>query len=339
MRAVNVRGRARLGRAVQVIVEGLERRQLLAGEPHVLSAQFLDESIPHKVRVTFDQDVSASLTKSDFFVRKEGSDSTRLSPNVFTLSYDTTTNAATLTYTGNGGELADGYYNATIYAEDVLNTSGQPLASLSSFDFTTMYGDVNHDGKSDSVDQAVIAATLQANSYNPASGGLSQGDANYDGIVSIDDFDSIGFTALPTLRGYGDRLTVYRTSSTTLELQWDDAPNETGYKLQSSTDGKFWSQFDYGVATNQTNYTFDNGDPFTDPIFFRVRAVLPTGETSKYSSARSEYNSNQVTDADRDRRVADQQPHRCVRNRVRGNNLPSVKIHTSGRVDIGSGDH
>jgi hypothetical protein len=161
--------------------------------PTVTASSFTFETSPHRLRFTFDQNVSASLGLDDFVVQQLPAGPT-VTPSG--LTYDTATNTATVTF---AGVLADGRYRATLLAAGVTNPSGTPLPSDHVLDFFFLNGDANHDERVNLDDFNVLAAN-----FGQSGRDFTQADFTYDGVVNLDDFNVLASrfgTNLPAARG------------------------------------------------------------------------------------------------------------------------------------------
>jgi RHS repeat-associated protein len=268
----------------------LEQRTLLSA-PHVIDTAFAYDTLPHRVSFQFDQDVSASLSTSDLYVHRYGFDAVRYASSYFSLSYDHATNVATFTRTGTG-KMATGYdYSATLYADDVTNAAGEPLAATSSFDFFYMSGDANHDRASN---QADIDIVLQSEASPPNPVLYSTGDFDYSGSVDATDESFVVWDSMRRLRKYGSTLSVWFRPDGKRELQWvDDCPYDNGYVIQACTDGKnfeTWAE----TAPGETSFV-DEWDPGTN-YYYRIRAKLGSNESaierSGFSAVKSAVSGN-----------------------------------------------
>ena len=170
-----------------------------APPPKVTASAFTFETAPVRLTFTFDEDVSASLSASDFFIRK--TDGTgQIIPTL--LPYDSNNNRITLTLPG---IPADGRYIVTLSSTGITNGAGGQLDGDANgtqgpdfnFDFFFITGDANHDGSVDFLDLAKLAQ-----SYNILDGQrtYSTGDFNYDGNTDFLDLALLAQrynTALP----------------------------------------------------------------------------------------------------------------------------------------------
>ncbi|MFT3784845.1 MAG: fibronectin type III domain-containing protein [Tepidisphaeraceae bacterium] len=276
--------------------DSLEGRALLSS-PHVIGSSFIYDELPHRVMFQFDQDVSASLSTNDLYVHRYGFDATRYPASRWSLTYDNATNVATFSWTGTTsghvGMMPSGFdYAATLYADDVTNADGEPLAATSSFDFFFMVGDANHDRASEQSDLDLV---LAGENSPPTSPLFSLGDYDYSGVIDADDEALVSFTTMKRLRKYGSTLSVYHRADDTRELQWiDDCPYDNGYIVQVSDDGKNFITLAQ-TAPNATSFVDDISDPSVQH-YYRIRAALGSNESaieaSGYSAAKSELDGN-----------------------------------------------
>jgi hypothetical protein len=150
--------------------------------PTVSSSQFLFQSGPRKITMTFNEDVSASLTADDLTVHNVDAN-TDLPAAATTLSWDAASNTATWTF----GTLPDANYHATLHASGVSDGAGNPLAADATLDFWFLNGDANRDR---SVSFADLVAVAQH--YGQVGGGtLAGGDMDGDGNVSFADLVTV----------------------------------------------------------------------------------------------------------------------------------------------------
>lgn len=144
--------------------------------PTVTNRQFLFETSPQRVQFTFDQDVGASVTASDFTITGPGT------VPVHTLAYNPTTRIATLTFAGN--VLPDGNYTVTLPANRVTNAQGNPNIVANALTFHVLAGDANRDRVVNFDDLVILAQN-----YGLSGKTFSQGNFNYspNGSVDFDD--------------------------------------------------------------------------------------------------------------------------------------------------------
>jgi glucose/arabinose dehydrogenase len=139
---------------------------------------------PHRLRFTFSEDVSESMTPDDLVLRNTTTN--QLVPaEHLALAYDPTTNTATFTFPGfASGILPDGRYMATLPASAVADRAGNALAADAGADFFFLQGDANYDARVNLGDFNVLAAN-----FGQSNRTFSEGDFNYDGTVNLTDFN------------------------------------------------------------------------------------------------------------------------------------------------------
>jgi hypothetical protein len=166
--------------------EGANKPQLVintieAVPPQVVSSEFDFSTSPHKLRWTFSEDVSASLSSADVVL-----ESITNPGNVLTLSnpsYDAGSNTATFDISP--AIVPDGRYAATLLASGVADAAANALLVDSPLSFFFLQGDFNHDGAVNLLDFNTLASNFGASS----GAAFAQGDANYDGSVNLLDFN------------------------------------------------------------------------------------------------------------------------------------------------------
>jgi type VI protein secretion system component Hcp len=131
---------------------------------------------PHRIEITFSEDVGASLAKSDLTIKSLGAGAPSI-PAITGFAYDPTSHIAVWTFASN---LLDGDYRATLTAGSVADAAGNPLA-LSTLDFFAFAGDANHDRTVDFNDLVALAQN-----YNTAGKTFAQGNFNYDPAGNVD---------------------------------------------------------------------------------------------------------------------------------------------------------
>jgi uncharacterized delta-60 repeat protein len=148
-----------------------------AGTPFTVSSAFLYETLPLQATFTFSQNVGASLGLSDFVITTSA---TTPVPTP-TLSYNTTLNTATLSWSA---PLADGFYGVRVKASGVFNAAGTHLNADSLNIFGVLAGDANRDGTVDFDDLVILAQN-----YDESGHTFSGGNFNYsaDGKVDFGD--------------------------------------------------------------------------------------------------------------------------------------------------------
>jgi hypothetical protein len=150
----------------------------------VTDSEFVFQTPPHRLRVTFSQDVSAaSLGLGDLtFVLVGPPSPPQLTPSA--VAYDPATRTVTFTLPPSGQQfLANGNYRATLAAGSVSDTSGNPLAAASVTNFFALTGDINRDRAVNGSDFAILAGN-----FGRTGMAYAQGDLNGDGSVNGSDF-------------------------------------------------------------------------------------------------------------------------------------------------------
>ena len=161
--------------------------QRYAVVPSVSASEFLFNAAPHRLRFTFDENVSASLGADDVVLENLTTGQT-IPSDQLSLAYDSATNTATFSYTGSGGGingvLPDGNYRATVLASGVTTPNGMPLASNHVLTFFFLNADANRDARVNLEDFNILAAN-----FGQSPRDFTQGDFNYDGAVNLSDFN------------------------------------------------------------------------------------------------------------------------------------------------------
>ena len=158
--------------------------RLLMPSVSVVESRFRYEAAPHAIVFRFDTDVSASLSLDDIIVRNTTT-SADISRSAMSLSYNSATNAATITFPGlGGGLLPDARFRATILAAGVVGAGGGTMAGDHVFDFFFLRGDANHDARVNLQDFNRLTAN-----FGQSPRDFTQGDFDYDGIVNLRDFN------------------------------------------------------------------------------------------------------------------------------------------------------
>ena len=164
--------------------------------PTVTASAFTFDStaVLPAVTVTFSESVTASLTTADFTVTNIGNPATTADDVVvpaanLKVSYNTTTNVATLNYTVDGTTAVtfpNGNYTVKLTASGVTDAAGNALAGGDlTFNFFALSGDADRNRSVDSVDFAKLIAN-----FGPGTGKtFTQGDFNFDGAISSVDFN------------------------------------------------------------------------------------------------------------------------------------------------------
>ncbi len=147
--------------------------------PQVVGQAF-DFETRQAVVFTFDQDVSAFLTRSDYTLLNTTT-GTAIDNDAGVLSYNATSNEATLLLTG---ELPNGNYTLAIDAGDIANSAGVPASGEPIvLDFFVLAGDANRDRTVDLAD-----FTRLRNNFGSTAATFSDADFNLDGVVDLADF-------------------------------------------------------------------------------------------------------------------------------------------------------
>jgi Bacterial Ig-like domain/Dockerin type I domain len=149
--------------------------------PLVTASGFVYETSPHRITMTFSEDVQATLAAPDLLVQKlgEGGGATSLP----TLDYSAATRTATFSFSSYpGGQLPDGNYRATIPAGAVADAAGNPMAAFT-LDFFVLAGDLNRDRFVNGADFSILAANFGKSGQTYA-----DGDVTGDGSVNGSDF-------------------------------------------------------------------------------------------------------------------------------------------------------
>jgi hypothetical protein len=163
--------------------------------PQFVSGEFLFESLPHQVRMSFNQDVGASLSAGDFSVRRD--DTGAVVPGL-SLVYSAAPPMASLNFSTG---LAEGNYTATAAAAGINNFAGIPLSADGTVRFFVLPGDANRDRAVNLNDFTILAANFGQNGRV-----FSQGNFNYSagGAVNLDDFTILAAQFGKTLPAAGD---------------------------------------------------------------------------------------------------------------------------------------
>lgn len=152
--------------------------------PKVTSAAFIYDAGPQKLRYTFSEDVSASLSTADIYVIDT---TTYQSFTPTGVTYDRAANSAVFTF---GAMLPNGNYRAYLFSDGISDAAGNALdgdangnaGGSNTFDFWFLPGDVNRDGTVNFADLTTVAQN-----YGGAAKSYRQGDLDGDGQVGFGD--------------------------------------------------------------------------------------------------------------------------------------------------------
>jgi hypothetical protein len=148
--------------------------------PAVTAASYFYETAPNRVRLTFTEDVSPSLSATDLIVTAVPGGAPI---SVTNFAYDTATNTATFDLLT---PLPDGNYSTRLPADSVSDPAGHPLAGDYTFPFFVLAGDADHDRDVDVNDLGILATNWQ---QSPRT--FSQGDFDYSGTVDVNDLGTL----------------------------------------------------------------------------------------------------------------------------------------------------
>jgi hypothetical protein len=214
-----------------------------AVNPSVVADTYTYQTSPHKLDVQFSEDVSASLAVTDFVVFNVTT-STTLPSSDFSLSYNSGTNTATLTYTA-ATFLPDGDYTLTINAADVTDAAGNPLTANHVFPFFFLMADADHNRVVNLNDFNILAAN-----FGQSPRDFTQADFTYDGLVNLNDFNVLAARFGAALGPQGQFIpptggNTSRSRGTMLQ------PPSTATSTASGRSGSLWSD---GSLDRQTLY-------------------------------------------------------------------------------------
>jgi hypothetical protein len=173
--AANVSGTGSASSPISLVVDTVAPA-LVTGSP--AGAEFVYQSLPHRLIYRFTEDVAASTDAGDFTVQ-------RLTPTSATVTISSltdnvpSTNAATVQFSSSS--LSDGTYRATLLGSAITDKAGNAVAT-STYDFFALGGDANHDAKVNIADLLLVAQN-----WNGTGKTFAQGDFNYDGKVNATD--------------------------------------------------------------------------------------------------------------------------------------------------------
>ncbi len=169
---------------------------IVAG-PAPAAPQILSQTYEYQTRqavvFTFDQDVSAFLSRKDYTILNLDTNQA-LPQSAGTLTFNPTSNTATLVLTN---QMPDGDYRMTVNASDIANSVGVPASGAPiTLEWFVLSGDVNRDRIVNFDDLLIIAQNYSQSGLN-----FTQGNVNYssNGLVNFDDL-------LVLAQGYGHAL-------------------------------------------------------------------------------------------------------------------------------------
>ncbi len=161
------------------------QRYFASQRPAITASPFVWNSAPQRIELTFDQDVSASLSTADLVLRNLTTGAT-IPAGSIVMGWNAATRTATYRFPTlpNGGSLPDGRYRATLAAAGVTNAAGTTIAVDHALDFFVLAGDANRDERVNLADFNILAANVGQSDRT-----FAQGDFNYDGLVNLADFN------------------------------------------------------------------------------------------------------------------------------------------------------
>jgi subtilisin-like proprotein convertase family protein len=165
--------------------------------PKVISAEFDNETAPHRLVFQFDRDPPTALSSADLELKNLTTGQT-FAASQSQVQYESSSRKATWTFPGlPRGILPDGNYLARL---------SRPGIVAFDFSFFQLTGDADHDRDVDSADFAALA------DHFGRPGEFDNGDFDYNGIVDFRDFQR-----LETL--FGRKLAAPSASADLLEVQ------------------------------------------------------------------------------------------------------------------------
>ncbi len=152
--------------------------------PTALGSELRYQQAPHVFEIGFSENVGASLSASDLEVVNLAT-GVPVPAGSIAVTFNSTTNIADFTFPGfANGVLPDGNYRATLRGLGVSNNAGIPMAGDLQFGFFFLSGDANHDGIVNLQDFDTLAAN-----FGQSPRDFTQGDFTYDGLVNLADFN------------------------------------------------------------------------------------------------------------------------------------------------------
>ncbi len=148
--------------------------------PTIVSTTY-DPETAQRVKLTFSEDVSASLSAGAFSIVDRATSQPIAGASVG-VTWDAVRREATITA---NPALPRGRYRLTAPGSAITDAAGNPLAAGVSVDFVILPGDATRDGVVNFDDLLTLAAN-----YNTVGRGFSQGNFNYDANSAVD-FDDL----------------------------------------------------------------------------------------------------------------------------------------------------
>jgi N-acetylneuraminic acid mutarotase len=149
--------------------------------PHVVSSEFIWQTNPLRLTITFSEDVSTSLETSDLTLRRLPGDPP-FSPTA--MRYDPLTNTATFDLpTPLPSPRLGGDYRATLLSAGVADAGGNQLPADVNIDFFFLIGDADHNHVVNFDDYVAID-----NGFLNHLTGYSNGDFDFNGRIDFDDY-------------------------------------------------------------------------------------------------------------------------------------------------------
>lgn len=199
--------------------------------PKVASAAFIYDAGPQKLRYTFSEDVSASLSTADIYVIDT---TTYQSYSPTDVTYDRATNAAVFTF---GAMLPKGNYRSYLFSDGISDAAGNALdgdangtaGGSNVYDFWFLPGDVNRDGNVDFADLTTVAQN-----YGTSGESYRQGDLNGDGQVGFGDLVLLSQNYGATMGGLANGAAVAAPVPATASWAIESKPNSVTMSSSSS---------------------------------------------------------------------------------------------------------
>ena len=169
-------------------------------DPPAISLSFVNDGSVQRSRVTsltlqFNLNVSASLDLTDIVLRNLTTGAS-IDSSSLSLSFDTTSNKAVLTFPGLAArKLPDGNYQLTVLAAGVISTDGFHLTVDYSFNLFVLTGDVNGDRITNDLDLYLVWQNL----LQPAALRNLAQDLDGDGQITNADVAVVKSNYLATL--------------------------------------------------------------------------------------------------------------------------------------------